>query len=302
MTQLPRIKKGLYWDRALSLVEGCMMVSPGCQNCWSAKATGMRCHQDNEKMKARYSGLLDETGKFNGTIRLMWDGINKPKHVKKPTTWAVWNDLFHENVFNLFILETLIMMNKTPQHTYLILTKRPERAKEFFNIHHDLDIKGLSNIWLGVTAENQKQADKRIPILLDIPASVRFVSVEPMLEPVDLGKHFSVAWKCKKCGFQGNSDTYGKETDGYGEPYCPNCKEGYTKDFMTGLVSNGIDWVIIGAESGSNARKIGSAYFFNLLFQCRNANVPVFVKQIWEDNKLVKLPMMGGQRWAEFPK
>jgi len=158
-----RTSKGLWWDRAWSLVDGCTPVSEGCAHCWSAS------------MARRF-------GKDFSNVRPKWDRLSRPYGVSKPAVWAVWNDLFHEEAPPSFIEAAIRVMRNCKHHLFLVLTKRPERA---MFVLHELDLP--DNLWLGVTAENQKQADKRIPVLLRIPAAKRFVSVEPMLGRVKLG-------------------------------------------------------------------------------------------------------------------
>lgn len=123
----------MYWGRAWSLVSGCTHVSPGCDNCWSAKETHMRANNPNEKVKARNEGLT-EKGCFNGHIRLNHEFLDLPLRVKKPTIWAVWNDMFHEDVPEKFIIDAFSVMAETSHHTFMVLTKRPERMKEIPNI------------------------------------------------------------------------------------------------------------------------------------------------------------------------
>jgi len=98
-------------------------------------------------------------------------------------------DLFHHSVPNKWICDVINEVYTCQNHTFLFLTKRPERMRYFFRDYNADDWSNFPNLWLGVTAENQKRADERIPILLQIPAAVRFVSVEPMLERMYISKY-----------------------------------------------------------------------------------------------------------------
>jgi protein gp37 len=254
------ISKGKYWDRSLTLVEGCTPVSPGCDNCWSA-AMNHRFNQDKYEPE---NTLTYPSGKWTGQIICRPDRLDLPLKVKKPTIWAVWNDLFHEGVPFDFQLSTLVMMRDTTRHLFIILTKRPERAKYFFDLLYRGQFAGrepLFNVWLGVTAENQKQADKRIPILLQIPAAVRFVSFEPLLG----------------------------EIKGHIKPPCKNNG------------SKTIEWAIVGCESGPHARNMNPDWARSLRDQCQVAGVPFFLKQMEIDGKIVKAPLLDGKQYLELP-
>ncbi len=257
-----RLAKGLYWDRALKLVDGCTPVSVGCDHCWSMREAHMRSFSQNEKIKAQYCGLTDGDGKWNGRIRLVTKNLYLPLRVKKPTVWAVWNDLFHEDVPDEFLYKAFSMMEMAVKHTFLILTKRPERMKEFVLDYFawespdgDEGVEVSKNIWLGITAENQEQADKRIPVLLQIPAAVRFVSLEPLLGPIVLRKKAANEQEIIQATLMGLLDDY------------------------TRPVETGIDWVICGGESGPKARPLHPTWVQSLRDQCQAAEVPFFFKQ-----------------------
>jgi protein gp37 len=172
--------------------------------------------------------------------------LEQPLHWKKPKRIFVENqsDLFGEWVDKELILQVWDLMQRAQQsgHTFQVLTKRPDRMLELLG---DCKIP-VYNIWLGISCEDQKTADERIPLLLRTPAAVRFVSYEPALDEVDLYQYL------------------GGNRDPIGEVY----------------KSRGLNWVIVGAESGHNARPFQVFWAERIITQCRNAGVPCFVKQL----------------------
>lgn len=264
MTQQARIDKGLYWDRAWSLVSGCTQISPGCLNCWSAQQAHIRGAQGNEKIKARYGGLTNSDGSWTGEIRLMADDLGKPGSVRKPATWAVWNDLFHPDVPFEFVHQAFAVMWINSHHTFLILTKRPKRMADFFAyLHRQMEQEygrilyeqwPLPNIWLGVTAENQAAADERIPILLQTPAAVRYVSVEPMLTEVDL-----------------------------------------TMYAFDSFQDRPLDWVICGAETGPRKRAMELDWARELRHTCQASGTQFFFKKDSNGNR-----ELDGRLWEQM--
>ena len=151
-------------------------------------------------------------------------------------------DYFRFELFNL--------IRRTPHLDWLLLTKRPENVAgmtaEFLGAW---ELEFMPNVWLGVSVEDQARADERIPLLLQTPAAVRFLSVEPLLGPVDLTE-----WLCE------------------------------TKIFdLDGEIMRPIDWCIIGGESGHNARPCNLAWIRSLVAQCQAAGVACFVKQLGAD-------------------
>jgi len=164
-------------DKTLNPVTGCTKCSPGCANCY-AEAMIPRLQNMHWKSAEKYR---------NGFKVMMHpDELEKPLRWKKPKKIFLCSmgDLFHDDVHTRFICEVMSVIRQTPQHTYQILTKRPERMWYFCRSRNI-----PSNVWFGVTVCNQEEADEKIPKLLDIDrpvGGVFFVSVEPMLEKIDL--------------------------------------------------------------------------------------------------------------------
>lgn len=187
-------------------VIGCDKVSEGCKNCYAIKTAWIRQH--NPAMAEKYAGVVKKTanGQLNwtGQINTSNKALLKPLQTKKATTYFVnsMSDLFHDKIPFEFIDALFAIMALCQQHTFQILTKRPKRMIEYFERHSEAwlaDIMAsydgsnytlpawpLQNVWIGVSVENQKAADERIPLLVQVPAAVRFLSCEPLLGPVDL--------------------------------------------------------------------------------------------------------------------
>ena len=152
-------------------ITGCSKISEGCQNCYA------------ERMAKRLAGRSGYPKADPFKVTFHPERLTQPHKWKKPRMIFVCSmgDLFHEGVDPGWLTDVFGVMHRNPQHTFILLTKRPENVPAHKTWHR-------KNIWLGVTAENQQRADERIPTLLKIPAAVRFVSVEPMLGAVDLNE------------------------------------------------------------------------------------------------------------------
>lgn len=224
---------------------GCTPVSPACDHCYAERMAGRN---------------LPVTAGHGFTPTFHPDRLDVPLHWRKPRRIFVcsMSDLFHEAFTEEQIDAVFNVFAAAPQHTYMVLTKRPERAKEFVGVVHP-------NLWLGVTVEDQQRADERIPILLDTPAAVRFVSVEPMLGAVDLTDlTIPVTDACM---------------DHVDALYCDVDSE---DDLWHG---NTIDWVILGGETGPGARPMQPEWALDLYRQCKAAGVPFFFKKAkWAPN------------------
>ena len=179
----------------------------------------------------------------------------------------------------------LTMIEACPNLDFLLLTKRPENvAPTLAKLGRVLP----SNVWLGVSVENQEQADARIPILLSIPTAVRFLSVEPMLGPINLAVDETVFW-CNACG---------AVTAGVNGGDCAACGDVRTRERC---YLDYLDWVIVGGESGPGARPMDEAWVRSLRDQCGQADVSYFYKQRVDGGRKVETPELDGRRWTQYP-
>jgi protein gp37 len=264
-------KTSIEWtDHSWPIVNGCRRVSAGCQNCYAERLSATRLSQT-----PKYKGLAvyGKNGpRWTGESRLWVPHLDMPLHLKKPSRIFVadMGDLFYEKVADEDIAAVFGVMAACPQHTFQVLTKRPERMRRWFdsvsNGSHarawcvgaaarrlegfthsgDLYEWPLPNVWLGTSVEDQATADERIPHLLETPAAVRFLSAEPLLGPVQL------------------------------HPGDLGCVDHLASTFGNPL----INWIIVGGESGPGARHMDLAWARGMVEQCEAAGVACFVKQL----------------------
>jgi protein gp37 len=257
-------------DVVWNCIRGCVKVSPGCKNCYA------------ETFAERWRGVPGHPYEQGFDLRLVPEKYDEPRKWKKPRKIFVnsMSDLFQDDVPEIAIYRVLGTIQATPQHTYQILTKRPERALRIFQ---SIKWAGwpLPNLWLGVSAENQEWADKRIPLLLQTPAAVRFVSYEPALGPVDF-RAWLLPYFCPTC-----------EARNLNRP-CAVCgRECYSIPRL--------NQIIVGGESGPGARSINPEWATSVRDQCVDAKVPFFFKQWGGVQKKKAGRLLEGREWNEFP-
>lgn len=225
----------------------CTPVSESCEHCWHLRmANRLNCNPKiPHNIRLAYGG--------NAPPVLVTQRLDDPLKVKKPSIIGVqfMGDLFSEHVRFNDIQSVLHHMWLAPQHTYLILTKRPEIMMAYGKrnkAENGWTFDRLKNLMLGVTAENQQRADERIPILLQIPAAKRFVSIEPMLGQIDLKPEW-LELELQAFGGRG------------------------VKAFPR------LNWILCGGESGPRARPMHPDWVRSIRDQCQEVGVPFFFKQ-----------------------
>lgn len=296
--------RGATWNPLV----GCSVVSPGCTNCYAMRQAGTRLASI-----AKYRGLTlgrNAGPVWTGEVRLWEPALDQPLRWKEPRRIFVnsMSDLFHENVPDEWIDRIFAVMALCPQHQFQILTKRPGRMRDYcksLGRHHTEDRVSLAlkemanrgeipsdtacwytlgesgwhfkNIWLGTSVEDQRRADERIPLLLDTPAAVHWISAEPLLGPVDLDNLRDGAYDAiTGCGDRERLDVW--------EP------------------SPSLDWVVVGSESGPSARPCDIDWVRGIRNQCSSAGVAFFWKQAATPRgRKISLPELDGRQWLEYP-
>jgi len=218
-------------------VTGCSKVSPGCTHCYA------------ERMAKRLQAMGQPNYRDGFAVRTHEHMLGLPSTWAKPRMVFVnsMGDLFHEEVPLEFIERVFAVMQATPRHTYQLLTKRADRLRE--------TAQGLpwpDNVWMGVTVEDNERL-ARVDSLCDVPAAVRFLSVEPLLGP------------------------------------------------LPDLDLAGIDWVIVGGESGPGARHMREEWAVAVRDSCVAASVPFFFKQWGGVRKRAAGRELENRIWDQMP-
>lgn len=291
MTQIEWTHLPGFEGKSWNPIVGCSVVSPGCTNCYAMKQAGRILRMTDGQ--SHYAGTVADSKAgpvWTGKVARASDkAFTAPLRARKPTCYFVnsMGDLFAENVPDEWIDQVFAVMALAQRHRFIVLTKRPERMRDYLirqldrwdgedGIADDLiavaelagvdwreavDAWPLPNVWLGVSVEDQARANERIPLLLDTPAAVRFISAEPLLGPVDL----EMIWIRRP-----------------GE--LPTPLSNRLGDYVRPLRGNftdspKLDWVICGGESGPDARPMHPDWARSLRDQCAAAGVPFFFKQ-----------------------
>lgn len=293
-------RTGIEWaESTWNPIVGCSLVSPGCTNCYAMRMAGRIVRMNPG---SHYDGTVKDT-----KAGAVWTGVMNPapEHIlTEPLRWRrpryvfvnSMSDLFHEGVPDDLIDRVFAVMALAPQHTFQILTKRPERMRDYLrdartpgriarvlidlclinrtwpvpagdhwpvrsvgDVDDPSDVTvdmPLPNVWLGVSSEDQRRADERIPLLLDTPAAVRWVSAEPLLGPID----FTMI------------PTGGRVGE---HVICDDALRG-APDLESG---ERLDWIVAGGESGRDARPMYLGWVRSIRDQCAEAGVPFLFKQ-----------------------
>lgn len=243
-------KTGIEWtDATWNPVTGCAKVSAGCKHCYALR--------EWPRMAANPKTVY--YGREFTDVRCHPERLEQPLRWTRPRMVFVnsMSDLFHPDVPDAFIDQVFVVMALAPQHTFQVLTKRPERMLAYMtdggrprrvggntgwmNYNGVISPWPFANVWMGVSMENQEAADERIPLLMQTPAAVRWISAEPLLGAVDVSRFLEF--------YSGPGDAFR------------------------------LDWVVAGGESGPHARLMHPDWVRSLRDQCTAAGVPFLFKQ-----------------------
>ena len=244
-------------DTTWNPVIGCRKVSAGCKNCYAermarrlaAMATADHARNRNPGRKASYLNVINKFGRWNGSVFLDHGALEEPLRWRSPRVIFVnsMSDLFHSDVTNEFILSAFEVMRRCPQHTFQVLTKRPERV---IKLNDQID--WPANVWMGTSVEDSL-VTHRARALLQTKAKVKFLSIEPLIGPI------------------------------------------------AQLALRGMDWVIVGGESGPGARPMHIDWVRKIRDRCGQYGIKFFFKQWGGTNKALTGRILDGRTWDDMP-
>lgn len=287
-------KSAIEWCEATwNPTTGCDRVSPGCDNCYALnlaprlKAMGSKRYQRDGDPRTSGPGF---------GLSLHSDTVGLPMRWTRPRRIFVnsMSDLFHSEVPDRFIADVFAVMTIAEQHTFQLLTKRHARMRSLLNsvrfwrdVSRARNVRGYpslpwtgemeppTNLWGGVSVEDQKRADLRIGPLTETLYAVRWLSMEPLLGPVQL------------CNCYPGGST-------------PQTYEG-PQEWCNIHGRDRIDWVVVGGESGPRARPIDPDWVRSLRDECVAAGVPFFLKQWGGRTPKANGRELDGRTWDEYP-
>lgn len=300
-------------DATWNPVTGCSVVSPGCTNCYAMRLAGTRLKHHPSR-----AGLTRDSKAgpvWTGEVRFIEAWLTQPLQWKRPRTVFVCahGDLFHEEVPDAWIDQVFAVMALSPQHTFQVLTKRSDRMRAYMDrgagriadatialrrtplavanglgptavvplphVRPGAPWWPLPNVWLGVSAEDQRRADERVPGLLATPAAVRFVSAEPLLGPIDfnstLGGTLWIGGQRGCDGMHRHGGRAGEVIHGILHETDPRQLHHHHDE----RCGRGLDWIIAGGESGRGARPMHPDWARQIRDQCAAAGTAFFFKQ-----------------------
>jgi protein gp37 len=249
-----------WWDVSWNPLCGCTSVSESCLNCYARRLHNQRhkAFTEEKRVPIQYAVPFEK-------VQLIPDRLDDPLRWKKPRIVFVnsMGDLFHKDVPDEFILKVWNTMMLAPRHTFIVCTKRAQRMRDFL-----APMPFLSNVWLGVTAENQERYEERYPLLGRTPAAQRFISFEPLLGPIN--------W--------------------------------LVPHTVSRIAQNPLpwpDWCIVGGESGPGARIMLPEWAQGLRDDCIRNETPYWFKQ-WGNALLPPYgsaapDFLDGRQWHERP-
>ena len=310
-------KTGIAWtDATWNAVVGCTHASRGCDFCYA------RTLHDRRFLAWKRGKFPDAPAQYQKPfkeVQLLPERLKIPLHWKRPRRVFVnsVSDLFHEDVPFVFVAEVFGVMAEAPQHIFQVLTKRPQRMLEFARWYNDQVLDGRAaadapilvdafrkrfpHVWLGTSIEDQTTADLRLPILVKVPAAVRFVSYEPALAAVDFNPWLEpnlpdFPWRD------------GRDPDVAYREWHPDrgwqIREyaAIAGAFYSRLWHPPLHWIICGGESGPKHRPFDLDWARQARDQCVAAGVPYFFKQVGGLTPKSGGDLLDGQIWHQFPE
>lgn len=255
---------------------GCTKVSPACDHCYAEK------ERASTALGVKWGANMPRhrTGESNWKTPERWNAAAERRGVRESVFCASLSDWADNAVPGQWRLDLAGVIRRTPWLDWLLLTKRIGNAAAMLA---EMFPDGVpDNVWIGVTICNQEEADRDIPKLLAVPAAKRFLSMEPLLGPVDLrgishgdGEIDALrpgTWEDAIEQWRGTSETWEEDFEDWYNITIPG-------DGLSGPMHVGIDWVIVGGESGPNARPMHPDWARSLRDQCQAAGVPFLFKQ-----------------------